>query len=92
MYKSEIGPKLRLLPVLQLCESVLIHRQGLVLVNLAVVLTSGSAQVELALPGHLGLELRSLFHHLGLELPVCVPSHWARTPVSVPSQGGNYFR
>lgn len=63
MYKSKIGPKLRLLPVLWLCGSVLSHRQGLVLVNLAVVLTSGSAQVELALPGHLGLELRSLLHH-----------------------------
>lgn len=63
MYKPKIGPKLRLLPVLQLCGSVLSHRQGLVLVNLAVVLTSGSAQVELALPGHLGLELWSPLHH-----------------------------
>lgn len=63
MYKSKIGPKLRLLPVLQMCGSVLSHRQGLVLVNLAVVSNSRSAQVELALPGHLGLELRSLLHH-----------------------------
>ena len=60
MYKSKIGPNLRLLPVV---VWVLSHRQGLVLVNLAVVLTSGSAQVELAFPGHLGLELRSLLHH-----------------------------